>query len=224
MAGGPSGFEPGDVLTLRSDGNVSPFREPPTLHAPLPHFDVADLGSLMKPGPVMLMDSPPELGYSSTLSVSDIAEVCHEVNRGLCEAFGHPVAPPWHAAAREMVDSSIKGVMFALANPNATPEDQHEAWCRDKMAAGWAWGAVKDEANRTHPCLVPYSALPAEQRAKDHAFKAVVNVLAYHLKPLSEAEIAAAADPALSTSVELVEVQSESGEHADGAGDALSQV
>jgi hypothetical protein len=105
------------------------------------------------------------------------ARVCHEVNRALCDAFGDQSQAPWDDAEEWQRESAIKGVHFALANPEAGPAAQHDAWCRDKVAAGWTYGTVKDATAKTHPCLVPYDQLPPEQRAKDHSFRAVVRAM-----------------------------------------------
>lgn len=64
-----------------------------------------------------------------------------------------------------------------MANPGATPEQQHDAWMSDKIADGWKFGERKDAGAKTHPCLVPYGQLPADQRLKDHVFRAVVQVM-----------------------------------------------
>lgn len=105
------------------------------------------------------------------------AQVCHEVNRAICEAAGDHSQVPWQDAAEWQRASSIKGVEFVLQNPDVAPELLHDAWAADKIADGWKFGPVKDAAFKTHPCLVPYSALPLEQHVKDHAFRAVVQAL-----------------------------------------------
>lgn len=51
------------------------------------------------------------------------------------------------------------------------------AWCNEEFDAGWVYGARKCALEKTHPCLVPYDALPPEQKAKDYAFQAVVRSL-----------------------------------------------
>lgn len=60
------------------------------------------------------------------------------------------------------------------------PERSHENWMLHKRNHGWVYGAEKDVEKKTHPCMVPYSDLPEEQRAKDvvvvEAFLAVRSV------------------------------------------------
>ena len=107
-----------------------------------------------------------------------IARVCHEANKAICEAFGDHSQKRWDEAEQWQRDSAIKGVEFALSNPDAGPSAQHDAWAADKVADGWKWGPAKDPAKKEHHCLVPYDALPPEQRAKDHVFRAFVYSMA----------------------------------------------
>lgn len=109
--------------------------------------------------------------------VADIARVCHEVNRGYCLALGDTSQPQWDDAPQWQRDSAMNGVRLHLGNPGAGAEASHEAWMAEKYAAGWKYGALKDPAEKTHPCLVPFSDLPREQQAKDFLFRAVVHAL-----------------------------------------------
>ena len=43
---------------------------------------------------------------------------------------------------------------------------------------GWTYGEVKDPARKTHPTLLPFGGLPAEQQLKDRLFIAIVRALA----------------------------------------------
>lgn len=109
----------------------------------------------------------------------DIARVCHEANRALQTIQGDPApSPAWDDAPQWQRDSAIEGVAQALAG--ATPEQLHEAWSAHKAADGWAYGPTKDADVKTHPCLVPYADLPADQRAKDAVFAAIVAALNRH--------------------------------------------
>ena len=99
------------------------------------------------------------------------------MNRALCVAFGDLSQKPWEEAEQWQKDSAMKGVSFAIRNPDAPVSAQHDAWSADKVADGWIYGPVKDATAKTHPCLVPFDDLPPEQKAKDHLFKAVVRTM-----------------------------------------------
>ena len=109
------------------------------------------------------------------VTTSDIARVCHEANRAYCLALGDTSQVPWDHAPDWQRSSAQNGVMNALSG--AGPEASHESWLAEKQAAGWKYGVTKDADAKTHPCVVPYADLPAEQRAKDDLFVAVVNAL-----------------------------------------------
>jgi hypothetical protein len=113
-----------------------------------------------------------------TTHMAAIAEACHQANKALCTAFGDTSQPDWKDAPQWQRDSAIAGVAFCIENPAAPPSANHDAWMKDKLAGGWKHGAVKDPATKTHPCIVPYDGLPADQKAKDHVFKAIVGALA----------------------------------------------
>ena len=107
-----------------------------------------------------------------------IAIVCHEANRALCDTHGDHSQKPWDEAEAWQRDSAIRGVAFARANPDAGDSAQHDAWAADKLEDGWIYGEVKDADAKTHPCLVPFEELPPEQQAKDRIFRAIVRALA----------------------------------------------
>lgn len=107
-------------------------------------------------------------------TVLRMARACHEANRALCEAFGDHSQLPWDEAPEWQRKSCVNGVRFALANPDAPANAQHDNWMAEKIAAGWKHGSRKSEKAKTHPCLVPFDELPAKQQAKDHVFRAIV--------------------------------------------------
>lgn len=83
-------------------------------------------------------------------SPEEIARVAHEVNRAFCQALGDDSQLPWAEAPEWQRQSALEGVTFLMTN----------SWME-----------------REHPCLVPFSDLPIEQRAKDFIFCVVVRVL-----------------------------------------------
>ena len=46
-------------------------------------------------------------------------------------------------------------------------ENVHENWSAGRIAEGWTYGEVRDDAKKTTPCLVPYSELPENEREYD---------------------------------------------------------
>ncbi|MEA3411594.1 MAG: RyR domain-containing protein [Pseudomonadota bacterium] len=43
----------------------------------------------------------------------------------------------------------------------------HDHWARDRMNDGWSWGPERNDAEKRHPCLVPYDELPESEREYD---------------------------------------------------------
>lgn len=107
-------------------------------------------------------------------TVTQIAKVCHEVNRVYCESIGDRSQKPWAEAPRWQQISAINGVKYKQQNPEATPEDMHISWMKQKQEEGWKYGEFKNESKKTHPCMVDYKSLPIAQQTKDHLFSAVV--------------------------------------------------
>ena len=106
--------------------------------------------------------------------VEDAARAAHEANRAIQAEFGEEVAPPWDEAPAYMRESTRSGVQQIIENPQITPEQLHELWAEDRRAAGWVYGPAKDEALKTHHCLVPYNQLPEFQKKKDAVFRETV--------------------------------------------------
>ena len=112
------------------------------------------------------------------MQISNIARVAHEVNRAYCQALGDHSQPAWKDAPQWQKDSAVDGVRAVIANPHAPASASHENWMREKLAAGWTYGPVKDAEKKEHPCMVPFEKPPVEQPAKDFTFRAVVQALA----------------------------------------------
>ncbi|HEX8357547.1 MAG TPA: RyR domain-containing protein [Segetibacter sp.] len=109
--------------------------------------------------------------------IISIAMVCHYANKGWCEAFGDNSQKNWYEAEQWQRDAAISGVKFRLENPEAADATQHEFWMKEKVDAGWVYGAVKDPEKKTHPCIVPFNDLPDFERKKDRLFGAIVDCL-----------------------------------------------
>lgn len=75
---------------------------------------------------------------------------------GISTYIPHPI---------DLTDVSLPSSLNDLAE--ALAENVHETWASERISDGWAWGPVRDDANRLHPCLVPYERLPESERAYD---------------------------------------------------------
>jgi hypothetical protein len=111
------------------------------------------------------------------MTVEQIAQVAHELNKAYCESLGDMSQPSWEDAPNWQKTSAIHGVDFHLNNPNATPKLSHHAWMMEKETDGWKYGPVKDAEKKEHPCFVPYDQLPVEQKAKDYIFRQTIHSL-----------------------------------------------
>jgi hypothetical protein len=107
----------------------------------------------------------------------EIAKVCHQANKALCEVNEDFSQSDWDTAEDWQRKSAIEGVEFCIANPDAPDSATHDSWSASKIADGWVYGEVKDSQKKTHPCLVPFDQLPEFQQKKDKLFKAIVDAL-----------------------------------------------
>lgn len=111
------------------------------------------------------------------MTTEQIAQVAHEINRAYCLAIGDNSQPSWEDAPQWQKDSAINGVNFHITNPDATPENSHESWLKQKQEEGWKYGPVKNPETKEHPCFVPYAELPEAQKAKDYLFRQTIHSL-----------------------------------------------
>ena len=110
------------------------------------------------------------------MNTNDIAKVCHEVNRAYCQALGDNSQPAWDDAPEWQRSSARMGVDLHTMG-DFGPEASHISWMEQKVETGWVYGEVKDEVKKTHPCIMPFTQLPKEQKAKDYLFRQIVHSL-----------------------------------------------
>jgi len=46
-------------------------------------------------------------------------------------------------------------------------KNTHETWAAQRLAEGWQYGAERNDALKTHPCLIPYEDLPESEKQYD---------------------------------------------------------
>lgn len=79
--------------------------------------------------------------------------------------------------------ASLQGLLERLA------ENTHDVWAATRISQGWSFGPSRDDTNKKHPCLVPYSQLPESEKDYDRrttaeALKAILT-LGYRITPTS---------------------------------------
>lgn len=111
------------------------------------------------------------------MNVEQIAKVCHQANKALCESQGDMTQVDFEDAPCWQKQSIIKGVKFNQGNPDAPARSSHDSWLEVKEAEGWKYGPVKDAEKKEHPCFISYEFLSEHHQTKDHLFKAIVAIL-----------------------------------------------
>ena len=65
-------------------------------------------------------------------------------------------------------------------------ENSHDVWAVQRMKDGWTYGLERSDAEKKHPCLVPYAELPESEKEYDRlaavqTLKAII-VLGYRIE------------------------------------------
>lgn len=107
-----------------------------------------------------------------------IAKACHDANKAYCESRGDLSEPDWESLSPWEIEYIMEGVLFNKNNPDAGQYASHNSWMKHRLDNGWVYGEIKDEKQKTHPCIVPFDKLTKDDKAKSFIFKAVVNALA----------------------------------------------
>jgi len=119
--------------------------------------------------------------FLSQEEVERIARITHEVNRALCETLGMYDQVAWEDAPTWQKESAYAGIVQASnyaaqsGGRQINPEESHNGWLSHKLREGWRYGPVKDPVAKTHPCLLPWSELPRDERLKDVLFGGIVH-------------------------------------------------
>lgn len=64
-------------------------------------------------------------------------------------------------------DIVLSDDIMALAEKLA--ENAHEVWATGRINDGWTYGEQRDDTQKKHPCLIPYSELSESEKEYDRA-------------------------------------------------------
>lgn len=62
-------------------------------------------------------------------------------------------------------DVELDGEILELGEMIA--RNVHEVWSEGRIREGWSYGETRNDAERKHPCLVPYEELPESEKEYD---------------------------------------------------------
>lgn len=68
-------------------------------------------------------------------------------------------------APKDVSDVELPEELKALTEVLA--KNTHDVWAQTRIAQGWRFGESRNDAKKIHPCLVPYEALPEEEKVFD---------------------------------------------------------
>lgn len=130
-----------------------------------------------------------------------IAQAAHTANLLYSELYQTDVSvndqTEWWEMSDEAKAGSVAAIVDMIKFPVLTGEEAHTNWLSNKQAAGWTYGATKDNVAKTHPCMAPYNELNVWDKTKDDLYICVINALLRQLavKVLSIYKTKLAKDP-----------------------------
>lgn len=120
-------------------------------------------------------------GNKEAMTIENIAQVVHEINKAFCESLGDHSLLSWEQTSNDIKDIVISGVRFHLEYPFASADASHNNWMAQKIAQGWVYGPVKDAVRKQHPSIAPFDQLSLPERQKDVLVMQTVHSLAKYL-------------------------------------------
>lgn len=71
----------------------------------------------------------------------------------------------YHPAPLDTSDISLSDDLVRLTEEMA--RNVHEVWATTRMSQGWRYGKIRNDVEKTHPCLIPYEELPEQEKEYD---------------------------------------------------------
>jgi len=157
------------LIAVDADGRLVPFgTDAPSLRDVVePALDLRD--AVRAPE----VPAGPVGGYDVVTADDAAVLLCARILHSAVEALNaeyNETTLTWEQSR----ESCVAGVRRVLANPAETAEENHAAWIAYRESEGWRYGPIKDAELKTHPLMVPFSALGPHARSKDAIFLAVV--------------------------------------------------
>ena len=129
-------------------------------------------------------------------TIDRIAAAIHETYRAQAKTEGWAMQPhldrPFaelaaadqddNRAAAQRMETVLASAGLSLSTDAAKPalgkdalepdmerlaQAEHDGWMAHRAASGWTHGAVRDNAAKHHPSMIPYAQLPDDEKEKD---------------------------------------------------------
>ena len=106
-------------------------------------------------------------GLPNAVPWEELPEEFKESNRNAARSFEEKLA-----SVGMVIDDGGRASLRAVESfDNATvlklARAEHDRWMSEKLANGWTYAPVRDNAQKHHPMLIPYEHLPLEDQQKD---------------------------------------------------------
>lgn len=79
--------------------------------------------------------------------------------------FHRLIMPPYRPrpldTSRVILPAALAPLLEHLA------KNTHEVWAAQRLKDGWTYGLQRDDAQKRHPCLIPYDQLPDSEKEYD---------------------------------------------------------
>lgn len=114
---------------------------------------------------------------TATYTVEFVAILVHQLNDTYRSLIGETPKGAWETLDEDVKQSTVKGIVYILQNPDVTPAEVHAKWVEERTCEGWSFGETMDPDAKTHPCLTPYEDLPLAHRMKDYLYCSTVKAV-----------------------------------------------
>jgi len=100
------------------------------------------------------------------------ARFVYEAARLEAEVSGRRIVPEsWEDREDDFKEQFVKVVEKQCSDEKFEgPEQAHDSWWQKYIDMGWQYGPERSVEKRTHPDMVPFHELPADEREKDEIF------------------------------------------------------
>lgn len=106
---------------------------------------------------------PYEEPYISNISLSDFLNAWKESHHYMIQILQSVEEYEPHPVNVDKIplDGNLEELQEAIA------ENAHDVWAEARIKEGWTYGEKRDDTNKKHPDLVPYTALPDSEKEYD---------------------------------------------------------